>query len=96
MKKRKGLGLYSYEQRKYSTPFGLFVVIIIGTAIFLTGVGKLSAVLRVRQLELERFGSPEPHLWGFVVAVATIIMGVFLAHPGIIFWARRLLHRPDR
>jgi multisubunit Na+/H+ antiporter MnhB subunit len=88
-KRKRGLGFYSYEQAKYSTPLGLTGCILIGTAMGLTGIGFLVAVLNDREIEKARFGSPEAHVWGFVYSIVFIITGMFIAHPGVIYWARR-------
>ena len=88
--KRSGIGVYSYRQTKYSTSFGLFVVIVVGCVFCLTGAARLATVLHAREMESLRFGSAEPHVWGFVYSISTIGFGVFLAHAGVIYWVRRL------
>ena len=88
-KRKRGLGFYSYEQTKYSTPLGLTGCILIGTVVTLTGIGFLVAVLNDREIEKARFGSPEAHVWGFVYSIVFIISGLFIAHPGVIYWSRR-------
>ena len=88
--KHRGIGVYSYEQTRYSTPFGLFVVVVIGFAFGLRGAVGLGMVLAAREMESLKFGRADPHVWGFVYSISTIICGVFLAHAGVIFWMRRL------
>jgi uncharacterized iron-regulated membrane protein len=46
-----------------------------------------------RSRETIQSGSPESHLYGFLVAGAIIVVGIFMAHTGVIFWIRRLRMR---
>jgi hypothetical protein len=95
--KRRGIGVYSYQQTKYSTPFGLFVVIVVGIVFCALGGARLATVLQARHTEFLALGSADPHVWGFVYSVSTIGFGVFLAHAGVIYWVRRLTaHMRDR
>jgi hypothetical protein len=88
---RKAIGLYTYEQEKNTTPFQYFAQIVIG-GVF-TSVGGLLVyhVLTLRKEETRAFGSAETHVWDWVVSLAAILIGVFQAHAGVIFWGRRMI-----
>jgi hypothetical protein len=89
----EGIGLYTAEQEKNTTLFAYFAQIVIGGVVLVSGVAYLAVVLGVRHKEALQFGSPETHLYGFAVALAIIAVGIFFAHAGVIFWARRLRTR---
>jgi len=57
----------------------------------LSGVLVLIGIFGHRTQETIRFGKPEPHIAGFIVAAAILAWGIFAAHAGVIFWSRRLL-----
>jgi hypothetical protein len=62
----------------------------------LRGVLFLVGIFDHRRQETLHFGSPESHLGGFVAAVAIIVVGIFMAHAGVIFWSRRVRIRPKK
>jgi ABC-type Fe3+ transport system permease subunit len=86
----QGIGLYTREQEKNTTPFQYFGQVVGGGVVFLCGVLLLVAIFDHRSRETAQFGSPESHLYGFVVAGAVIALGIFMAHAGVIFWGRRV------
>jgi hypothetical protein len=87
---KRGIGLYSYEQEKNTTPFQYFAQIVVGVVVFLCGAGWLVRIFYNRAQETLRFGSPEPHWRGFISSGAMILIGIGMGHAGVIFWGRRL------
>jgi hypothetical protein len=88
--KRRGIGLFSYYQTKYSTPIGQFAVLLGGTVLFAMGISRFFIVLRLRATEIAAYGRSEAHVWGFVYAAANILFGVFMAHTGAIYYGKKL------
>ena len=84
------IGLYTQEQQKNTTPFHYFAQIVVGTIVFACGLLYLVVIFDHRSRETIQFGSPETHLYGFLVAGAIIVVGIFMAHAGVIFWANRI------
>jgi hypothetical protein len=81
---RPGIGLYTYEQEKNTTPFDHFVQTLVGTV-----VASLGIMLGYDQYESPARRSTE----GLITAAAFIVVGIFIAHAGVIFWYRRLRKR---
>ncbi len=71
---KQGIGLWTYEQEKNTTPFQYIAQIVVGSVFALTGI----AFGYVRYL---------------LAAAAMIVIGIFIAHAGVIFWYRRLRKR---
>jgi hypothetical protein len=92
----QGIGLYTREQEKNTTPFQYFAQIVVSAVVFLCGVLFLVGIFDHRRQETIHFGNPESHLGGFVAAVAIIVVGTFMAHAGVIFWSRRVCIRPKK
>jgi hypothetical protein len=80
---KQGIGLYSYEQVKNTTPLQYFCQLTVGTVIALLG-----AVLGVAQYQ-----SASRSLGYCLTAVLMIVIGTFMGHAGAIFWFRRLRKR---
>jgi hypothetical protein len=89
----KDIGLYTQEQEKNTTPFQYFGQIVGGGVVLVCGALYLVIIFGLRHKETAQFGSPEPHLYGFAVASAIIVAGIFMAHAGFIFWGRRFYSR---
>ena len=87
---RKGFGLYSYGQTKAETSFTFFGVIVVGVVFFVGGLLQLAVVISVRSKELQQYGQAESHFLAFGSAISMLVMGSFIAHPGVIYWARRI------
>jgi len=85
----EGIGLFSRKQEKNTTPFDYFAQVVVGTVVLVCGVLYLVIIFDHRSRETIQFGRPEPHLYGFLVAGAFIVVGIFMAHAGVIFWSRR-------
>jgi hypothetical protein len=81
---KPGIGLHTHEQEKNATPFGYLVQIVVG-AVFTS----LGIMLGYDQYESPVRRSPE----GLITAAAFIVIGIFIAHAGAIFWYRRLRRR---
>jgi|HubBroStandDraft_3_1064219.scaffolds.fasta_scaffold337111_1 hypothetical protein len=88
---KKGIGLFTYEQAKNTTPFQYLAQVVVGIVFFLAGGLLVYHVTIVRGEEIRAFGSPEMHLWDWSTSLAMMIIGVFMAHAGIIFYARRII-----
>jgi len=95
-KERRGIGLYTYEQAKNTSPFQFFAQIIVGTIVILVGGLFFYHALSVRADEIRHYGAAEMHLWNWVGSLAIVVIGLFMAHAGLIFYARRLLRRLSR
>jgi len=80
---REGIGLYTYEQEKYVTPFQYFAHIVVGTIVASSGA----------MLGYAQYQSRTPRTLGFIGSAALVVIGVFQAHAGAIFWYRRLQKR---
>jgi hypothetical protein len=91
-----GLGLYTYPQIRNTTPFQLVAQIVVGLFVALMGALLFWGVWRTRIEEISNYGSANSHLGGFTLAAAVILIGVFWAHPGIIFYLRKLRTPDDR
>jgi hypothetical protein len=90
---RKGIGLYTYEQIKNTTPFQYCAQIVVGAIVASVGVLLLYHMTALRSDEVRMFGSAEAHIWGWVAGFAIVVIGLFQAHAGVIFWARRMAKR---
>lgn len=77
---RQGIGLYSYEQSKNTSPFQYFAQIVGGTII-----AALGGVL-----VHDKISGAETNTWGWVGSLAIVVIGIFMAHAGLIFFFRRL------
>ena len=77
---KQGIGLYSYEQTKNTTPFQYFAQIVVGTVVAMLGT----------MLGYAQYQSPTRSTGGVVTSAVSIVIGIFMAHAGAIFWYRRL------
>jgi hypothetical protein len=93
MRKGGGIGLYTYDQTKYMTPFLYFALVVIGVVLCSLGGFVLWATARTRAYEVLRSGAAESHLNAFVFSTAMIVMGLFFAHTGVIYCLRRASSR---
>jgi hypothetical protein len=90
---KSGIGLYSYEQEKNTTAFQYFAQTVIGAIVCALGTLCLVGRIMTREGEIAAFGSAEPHVWDWLTSLAIVVIGLFWAHAGIIFYARRLGRR---
>jgi hypothetical protein len=81
---KPGIGLFTYAQEKNATPFGYFAQTVVGTVF-----ASLGIILGYDQYESPARRSTE----GPITAAAFIVIGIFIAHAGAIFWYRRLRRR---
>ncbi len=94
---RPGLGLYTYLQERNTTPFQFAAQIVVGAIVFVVGLVLLSSIWEVRAREISAYGSASSHFGGFAASAAMLLIGIFLAHAGAIFyWRRFKLHRRKR
>jgi sterol desaturase/sphingolipid hydroxylase (fatty acid hydroxylase superfamily) len=90
---RKGVGLYTYEQVKNTTAFAYFAQAFVGTVIAALGALILYHEMVTHRGEVRKYGSPEADVWAWIVGLVVLIIGLFMAHAGVIFWARRVYNR---
>jgi len=91
---RKGIGLYSHEQAKNTTAFQYLAQIVVGTIIASLGGLLLFHRMTVSSEEMIRkYGSAQTSIWGWVGSLAVVVIGMFMAHAGVIFYARRIVKR---
>jgi hypothetical protein len=76
----QGIGLYTYDQSKNTTPFQHLGLLVVGTLVALLGT----------VLAYAEYQSPVRSAGGLIGAAFLIVVGIFWAHPGAIFWYRRL------
>jgi hypothetical protein len=74
---KPGIGLYTYEQEKNTTPFDYFAEMVVG-AVFVS----LGIILGYDQYQSAARRTTE----GLITAAAFIVIGIFSAHAGAIFW----------
>ncbi len=86
----RGIGLYSYEQEKYTTPFQYLAHLVVGTTIAFLGGMFLYSVHIARSQEIREVGKPGSHVWGWIFGSAILLVGIGMGHAGAIFYARRL------
>lgn len=86
----RGIGLYSYQQEKNTTPFQYFGQLIIG--LFCVGLGllRILTIMAIRKQEIAVYGSAESHFWAWLTSIAILLVGLFWAHAGAIFYGRRI------
>jgi|KBSMisStaDraftv2_1062788.scaffolds.fasta_scaffold2220595_1 hypothetical protein len=77
---KQGIGLYTYDQSKNTTPFQYLGVLVGGTLVALLGIAFAYA----------QYQSRVRSTGGLIAAAFLIVVGIFWAHPGAIFWYRRL------
>jgi protein-S-isoprenylcysteine O-methyltransferase Ste14 len=77
---KHGIGLYTYEQAKNTTPFQYFAQIVVGTIVALLGI----------MVGISQYQSPTRSTGWLVTSAVAIVIGTFMAHAGVIFWYRRL------
>lgn len=86
MRRRKttpkpGIGLYTAEQEKNTTAFDYFAEVVVGAI-----VASLGVMLGYDQYHSATRRTTE----GLLIAAALIVVGIFFAHAGVIFWCRRI------
>jgi len=87
------LGLYAANQIRSETPFSFTAGIIVGAVFCFGGIVLSLGILAIRSKEASAFGTAGSHVSGFLLAALLFISGAFIAHVGVIYWARRLLAR---
>jgi H+/Cl- antiporter ClcA len=87
---RKGIGLYTYEQVKNVTAFDYFGLIVIGAVVSALGSFLLHHLISLRGEQIRNYGSAEGAVWGWITGVIMVVIGLFTAHTGVIFYARRV------
>ena len=90
MKRPRGVGLYSWRQVRYDNAITFTAGIIVGCWVALIGVGVAWYAFDLRRIEAEQFGQADPHFWIWLGAFGLLLLGIFWAHAGVIYWCRRL------
>jgi hypothetical protein len=91
--RRKGIGLYTYEQVKNTTAFQYFGQVVVGTIVAAVGFVILCRQIAVRSEEVRKYGSSEADLRGWITGLVIVVIGLSMAHAGVIFWTRRMVKR---
>ncbi len=87
---RSGIGLYTYEQTKNVTPFQYFAQLLVGVFISCMGTFLLYYVISIRSDEIQKYGAAEGHFWGWLGGGTIMVIGLFMAHAGAIFYIRKI------
>ena len=90
---RGGLGLYSHEQCRNTTALQFYGQIIVGATVALFGLFLTWGIWRTRLQEISEYGTADSHYAGFAFSAGVILVGVFMAHPGVIYSWRKLTAR---
>ena len=77
---KPGIGLYTYEQAKNTTPFQYFAQFVLGTLVALLGI----------TFGYAKYESPARSTGALIGPALLTVVGIFWAHAGAIFWWRRL------
>src|SRR5271155_5398118 len=85
---RPDLGLYTYAQNRNTTPFQFAAGVVVGAVVFLVGLILLPSIWEIRAREISAYGSASSHLGGFTASAAMLLIGLFMAHAGVIFYWR--------
>jgi hypothetical protein len=88
-----GIGLFSREQQKNTTPFQYSIQIAVGAVFIALGTMLFYQVGIVRTLEMRHYGSADIPVGMWLTASAFFVVGAFLAHAGVIFYLRRIKKR---
>jgi hypothetical protein len=82
---KPGIGLYTYEQAKNTTPFQYFAQFVVGALVALLGI----------MFGYAKYESPTRSTSALITAAVLTVIGIFWAHAGAIFWYRRLRKHSD-
>jgi len=94
---RGGIGLYTYAQERNTTPFQFAAQIVVGAIVFIVGLILFSSIWEIRVREISDYGSSTSHAGGFAASAAMLLIGIFMAHAGVIFyWKRFKSHQRKR
>jgi formate hydrogenlyase subunit 3/multisubunit Na+/H+ antiporter MnhD subunit len=91
-----GIGLYTHEQEKNTTAFDYFAKLVLGSLIAALGGLLLYHGRTVHGEEIRKYGSADTNIRGWVWSLVLIVIGLFVAHAGLIFYLRRIAKRLSR
>src|SRR5579864_9373864 len=80
---QRGLGLFRIFKKDTTTPLQYLAAVVIGTS---------TLALAVEMIWLNQHKGPD-RLWSLPDAIVLLLLGLFIAHPGIIYWFRRIIFR---
>lgn len=86
---RGGMGLYTYDQERNTTPFQFAAQVVVGVVLAFVGLIFFSAIWEIRVHEISDYGTAASHFGGFATSLGMISFGIFVAHAGVIFYWRR-------
>jgi hypothetical protein len=75
-----GIGLFSREQQKNTTPFQYSMQIAVGTVFIALGTMLFYQASIVRTREIRHYGSADTHVGMWLTASAFFAVGAFFAH----------------
>src|SRR5438128_1228978 len=90
MQKKKGIGLYSYEQQRYESLITYFGQILVGGIMAVVGAALLYQAIAMRREQIQHYGFAETSFWDWFRAIALIVAGAGISHAGVIFYTRRI------
>jgi len=86
----ENLGVYKAEQIKSETPYSFAATIALGIFVLMLTAIYAFAIYKEILDERMHFGSADPHWGAWLLVAGGVYYGVFVAHPGVIFWYRRI------
>jgi hypothetical protein len=93
---RGGLGLYDHEQCRNATAFQFYGQIVIGAIVAAFGLFLVWGVWKTRLQEISIYGRADSHYGSLVFSFAVVVIGAFMAHPGLIYcWRKLSAHRGE-
>ena len=91
---RGGLGLYNHEQCQNTTAFQFYGQIVVGAIVSALGLFLVWGVWKTRLQEISEYGRADSHYGSFLFSFAVLVIGMFMAHPGVIYcWRKLTAHR---
>jgi len=92
----RGLRLDSHEQCRNTTAFQFYGQIVVGTIVAAFGILLICGVCKTRLQEISEYGRADPYYGSFAFSFAVVVIGVFMAHPGVLAcWRKLTAHRSN-
>ena len=93
MNRPKSIGLYSWRMVKRENSITFSAGIVVGVTVAMTGIAMAAYILQGRAMEQQSYGRSEPHVFAWITAAGLVLIGIFLAHAGVIHFWRKLLRK---
>lgn len=88
--KKRGLGLFSWQNDNQDNALTYTAGIIVGVIFLLIGSALVAS-------EVYQVGNKHLTDWGVIISgITCLLVGVFLAHAGVIYWWRRIFPKGNR